>query len=96
MEKKYACTTERLDNTSWLEEKYFFLIHQNLIFISYVKNAWPCFSDTGKAEFLNAVLLSVFCSLQIELMILKCHTIDVFAAGDHPQHSIVTANLHLG
>lgn len=29
-------------------------------------------------------------------MILKCHTVDVFAAGDHSQHSVVTANLHLG
>lgn len=29
-------------------------------------------------------------------MILKCHTVDVFATGDHPQHSVVTANLHLG
>lgn len=29
-------------------------------------------------------------------MILKCHTVDVFATGDHSQHSVVTANLHLG
>lgn len=29
-------------------------------------------------------------------MVLKCHTVDVFAAGDHSQHGVVTANLHLG
>jgi len=57
---------------------------------------WSGFSDSRKAEFLNAVLLSVFCFLQIKLTILKCHAVDVFATGDHSQHGVVTANLHLG
>lgn len=43
----------------------------------------PGFSDTREAEFLNAVLLSVFYFLQIKLIVLKRHTIDVLATGDH-------------
>lgn len=48
-----------------------------------------------QTEFRDTVSIWVFQFVWFQLAVLESHTIDVFSAGDHAHHCVVTANFHL-